>query len=862
MKHLIAASLLGLSTALITPSVALGATTPTEEGRQKLAGGDARAAMIRFEQAIRNDPANLEARLGLSQALVRLAEFERAEKMARVVLRRGPSDAASLVLAEALFGQEKTGEAMRALDGAAVSPDSEALRGVIMGEQAISQANPVAALKAVGPAANHPHYGMMARLIGARAQYIRGDLVRAQRLVEQIIAEGGDTVPARLLRARLVLRAGDPGGARALAGDVLRVDPGNVTAGALAIEAALRSKDIADARAILVTLEPKQPDDPRPAYLEALILVQEGRTREAGDVAATIEPWLIQAPGGATLLAEIKISMNRLGQAERILRDRVATMPTDRAARQLLINVYDQSSRADQAEAVLNEGLRVTPSDRILLRIKAQRLMAAGDFDAAQSMLTLADGGQPGALNVLDALAPTEDTIDPNALPHAEQLFAAAASLQGADSQKALDAAMAAVAGNPDNPVALNLLAAAQARQGDSSAAKATLDRLLAKYPNFMAAIANRARLEGQPGAFKQFLEKAVGHGATSPQVLGQLAQEQYVTGQADQAVKTARAAHQTLVAKGQFDLTLPRLLMLAGDSSGAASALMAMNNNALEDHEAIGLGTLLVEAGVAKQAASVLAPRASSGSDWAMLSAATAALSAAGDHEAATGLLSVAHAAQPDQTMIALGWLEEVAKTDLARAQRLLANTASLAPYRGALTEAILLGAAGQDAAAFEAAGRAPSSGQRFARQAGWATSAAQKEKVLRGLSAWVDQHPGDVGALILLSGVAIDAMDMARAEKALAGALAVVPNDPTVLNNLALARAQTNTAESLRLAGRAYRIAPNRVEIAETYAQMQVNSGQMTRAAQVVRRARLVHPGNESLRNLAQRVERFATK
>ncbi|MEM9421793.1 MAG: tetratricopeptide repeat protein [Pseudomonadota bacterium] len=809
---------------------------PVDEGRAKLTDGEPRAAMIRFEQALKINPDDMTARLGLAEALVRLGAFDRAEKMARVVLRREPSSQASLVLAEALFGQSRFDEAQRALAPVPEGIDKAALGALIDAEAYLTQAQPEDALAGLGEALSHPRFGGLARLSAARAQYMRGDLVRARRLVEELKGDGVRAAPALTLRARLALRSGDAARARRLAQDLLSVDDTNMAAGAIGVEAALREEDTVGARHILSQLNPVEPNDPRPLYLEALVLLHEGKVAQAATVVGPIEPWLVNSAGGATLLAQIKVQTGRAAQAESILRDRLARAPADVSARRLLIQLYQQSDRMPQAQTVLAKGLALTPHAPGLLQQQAQLALAAGRYADAEAALAKVMGADTALADFLGAGADEEE----------HPLLEALGALQQGGTVKALEAAQAAVTAEPTNPLAQNLLAAAKARTGDREGAKAALDQLIQAHPDFFAAILNRASLNEGPDALRSVLLAAQDAGATSKPILSRLAEEHFVAGEREASLAVVRQ----VVADSPSDserVWAGRLFYAAGDNAQTAAVLQSVKDG----DQVAAAARLLLAVGQSAAALSLLDGIASVEPEMSLLKA--EAQQAQGLHGAAEDTLSEAfHASSSSQNVtLAVAWLEAVSVQDLSRAFTLLDSDPALASFRGPVMKARLAAGAGDMATAWEWVTMAPVDLPALAQKASMKRNDMQTKALIGDLIAYTTKRPTDFSALLLLSGVALDAGEVKQAEAALSAALAVAPGQPLVLNNLALARRASDPEGAMRLIKTAFSKNHENPAIIETYADFLRENGSLEKAERIVRRGLLFAPLDEGLAN-----------
>lgn len=789
-----------------------------DEGQSLLAAGDARAAMIRFEKAVRRSPEDMQARLGLAQALIGLGEFDRAEKMAQLVYRRTQSPQSALVYAEALFGLERYGEAETALKAAGDHPDRASLAALIAAERALAAGDPEAALAGVRTASAHPHFGRYALLLGARAQYARGDYVRARRLVERILSSDEAAVPALQLSARLALRTGDHMRAREIAEKIMVLDPGNVDAGAVLVEVALREGDSQAARAVLAELKPRQANDPRPAFLEALILLEEGNTAQAGIVTSSIKPWLETAPGGAVLLGQIKIATDKLAQAEQILRKRVSDAPDDHAARKLLIEVYDRTDRADLGDQVLADGLVRYPENTVLTAFRVERLLARGDINAAASLLQAGDLSDEGI--ILTALGGAADTTNADDLEAVRNLVSAQAALKHQDFAAAIKQAQAASKRPSLKPLAGSIIAEATMLGGDRERAKDLLNEIIAQYPDYLTAIEDRASLDANPQALRRQLERAVDLGAQSAPVFRRLAIELYVAGEGDEAAARAREAFSAKGAGLEDRLIEARILLARSDQVAARQALeraiATMKNE--DGSTALAVAMLLDRAGD-KAAAIALAIKLADGGEGVPATLYAASLARReGMLDEAIRLLDLGFHAHPDDQEIATQLLESLSERDCASGTTRLEGSDDLRPFDSPALRARMLAACGRPTAAIELLSASPAQLENFVVWAELAQDRAKKAALLGRLVPLTKRHPDNVPLLVLAGSVATELGETETAEDAIAAGLAVVPNDPILLNNLAVLRMDRDPAGALALAERAYKGRPDLAEIVKT--------------------------------------------
>ena len=844
----------GLLTALAILFLCGAQGAGVADGEARLARGDARGAMIRFEEAVRADPSDAHARLGLARALLVLGEAERAEKMARAA-RREPALRAegALVHAEALHALGRFEEAARVAAEAPPSLRRAGLLSLARAEEALVRGAPEEALRLLPDAVRDDGLRVRAQLVAARAQYARGDLVRARRLAERVLRVEATSFDALLLQARLALRAGDTGRAGALAGRMLRMDPGNVSAGAVAVEVALRRGEVDEARRLHAALAPAEGTDPRPAYLAALIALAEGDVRSAGDAVATIEPWLESIEGGAVLLAQIKMRNGHLAQAERSLRARLRTNPRDADARSLLIDVYDRSGKNDRADTLLAEGLTLTPDASSLVARQVERLIAAGRADEATTMLS---SRNDAAAALTAALAGTSSGVAAKAstgAPGADALIEAYAALRRGDGQAAVAAARTAVERTGGGVVALNLLAAAQASSGDEDGARRTLDTVIRREPDYLAAIANKAALEGGQGALLEGLRQAREAGAKSSAVFEALAAEAWTVGAADEALAAAAAAGDAppsllLRARLEFltgaplDETLTRLLAVTDDARVLLPA-----------------AALLEAGGDAGRAAPALERAARRTSDPRVALAAVTALEAAGDSDRAAARLRAARDGAPTDPRLGEAEIVRAASGGNAGGDvvaDVVRDGALSAPH----ARAVLLQAQGETAAAADVLLKADA--DRDALMMALAlvpkVDASRADRILAAATGLSAARPADAGLLLALGGARLSRGDATGAEAAWQDALAARPGDPILLNNLADLRGRGDASRGLPLARDAYAAAPTVPAVAQTYADLLARSGDQAAAVRILRRARLTAPTDRQLKAALARVER----
>ncbi|ADM10152.1 TPR domain protein [Parvularcula bermudensis HTCC2503] len=804
-----------------------------------------RETMLRWELTVRAEPDNTDARIELARAHLALGDADRAEKMAAAVLLREDRPAARLILAEAQFRQGRSEEALTTLDGGQRLSGGSAdlaqpsLRTVIEAEKAVTDGKPQLALEKLEALPQKGAYASMGKMIAARAHYALGDLLAARSAIDTIIGGDGESMTALLFKAQIALRSGDYGAALRLARGIDAIDPGNVTAGVIAVEALLRIGDEATAQTTITDLAAANPDDPRPTYLKALLLAEQGQMKQAADTVSSIEPWLERREGGAVFLARLKLAEQRPAQAEQLLRARLREQATDIAARQLLVSILDERGEEAEAARVLERGLAFAPRHPVLLRLKADRLIDAGEIDAAAAVLAPLGGAANQWLALLDRDG------DPDLFT---QVLTA---IRAGEDEEVLRLAAENTAQIPTDPVTGNLLAGALAQTGEVEAARQLLDRIIAAHPDELVLIANRAQLDPDADALVTALERAVEAGARDPDIYEALGRERYVLGEIDQALEAAQRAAEAKEAR-LAQRTLPgRLLLAAGRADAAQKALRAVD---LRETDSAAERASLAKLLLADAPDSAAIAAADLDGPGAVILRAQIE-KARGRSDSARTLLVQGMATYPLDAPLAEAALIDLATTDLSAAMTALEETRAI-PTSLKESLALKLFWEAKDRVAFaEALASATPSLPLFTVRARLA-EANDRLSLLGDLEAYVLATPNDRGARLLLGALALEMDRDGLAEKALTTALADTPGDPLLLNNLALARADRAPQDALRLAKEAYMAAPTSADIASTYAQMLTATGDAARAGRVARRALILHPERRDLDAYAARI------
>ncbi len=738
----------------------------------KNAGGvqpsPARADLIKYDRALKENPDDLAARLGLADAHIRLGEADRALPMLRAVARQAPDTEVALLLAEAYLYLGQITEAQAALirareRGAGEGEFADRFAGLsawAAAEAAFGESRFDDAAESIGTARTVERIARPATLMAARLAYVQGDLSRAQDVLASLGQDAALSRPGRLLSAQTSLRQGDFRAAEERAAEILASVPGDAAASVIAVEAALRQGDLATAKAYAEKMTKAASNDPRPAFVNALVLAAEGEYRAAADAAGPIEDWLIEVPGGATLLAELKKQTGQPAQAETLLKRRLVAAPDDAAALTSLVRLFDDQGRVSDGDELMAEALAADNPAGALYRLQVQRLSSRGEWDAAMALLSQDVPSSEQPILTYAALASQNvegAPVDPFALLAAARAGVVEAFPDDIETQ---------------NPVLRNLYAAALATSGRENDAIAALDSLIETHPDFLAAIFNRARLSDALNADRQALEAAASAGALSADVWSRLAEARYVDGDATGAIQAANRVS----AERPEDASVLRatIYYLEDDMTAARKALEGVPKSGRVDS--------LQAAIVAKSS---------------------------GDAAAARYFQS-RFAKDPSRLTLGLSWLERVARIDLETAYVILQTDGRLAPLRTPLVEAGLALEAEKADRAVELIEPAEEGAAKAALQAAIALAQGENATARALMQSSLREMPDDPVALNNFA-LAMKEDDLAAARTFAERAYRLSGGAPEIGETLAQIVEASGEAElAMRLRRRAYLAAP----------------------------------------------------
>jgi len=843
--------------------------------KEYLAKKDYAAAGIQLKNALQQEPTNGEARYLLGVALSAGGDFVSADKEFRRALEYRYPRATVVPTAMVRMGEvKKVVEEFGAtkLD----QPAAQAALKSEIGFALLALGRPKEAREAFAAALQARPGDARARVGEARLMALERDLPGAMKAVDEVLAQSPGQPDALGLKAELLLAQGNADAAKQALGELVRAQPENSQPRFVLVSLLIDEKRFDDARTELEAMRKAAPRDARSRYLEAMLQFRQGNAAKAKEAMLEMLKVMPNHPQAELLAGAIELQHRSFDAAENHLRKVLARNPESVVARRLLVAAYLGSGQPGKAEEALEPALKRAPGDPVLLRLAGETALAGGDFARASQLYEQAaarDKDNPALRTRLaqarfatgdtdEALKDLEAASAMDAGQYQADLALILAYVRKSEYDKALAAAATLEKKQPTNPLTFNVKGSVQLRKGDRKSARASFERALELKPDYLPAAANLARLDladKQPEAARARFEAIVAKDPKNEPALLALAEVQAATGvplkgvaaTIDRAVdanpKSARARVAAINVRVQLK-----------DPKGAVAAAQSAIA-ALPDSPPVlaALGRAQLAAGDHNQAVATFTKLANAlpQSPVPLMLVARAHL-AAKDYDAAIQSLGKALALQPDRLdlhrdvvaiYLAAGKPED-ALADARALQKARPKDAAGYVLEG---EVLVFQKKHADAARAYAEASKRQPGPLLAiRQYALLEAAGKRDEGEAVLARWVREHPQDGAVRLFLAERDLKRKDYKAAARAYRELLALQPENPVVLNNLAWTLSQLKDPSAVEYAEKAYKLAPDSPAVADTLGWILVEQGDAKRGVELLGRAAAAAPNALQIR------------
>ena len=867
-----------LATFSLTPVWATDADDYVAEAQGYVAKGEFRAAVIQLKNALKDDPAHVQARLMLgtlylrgSDAPAALKEFGRAREL-------GAEQKDWLLgYAQALLMQR---EFSRVLDeitphetlSVDLRADLHALRG--NAHLALQQADQAeieydAALALVG---DSPMAGLGKAQIMLRKQQNEA----ARKQLDQVIAAYPEHVETRLVRGDLHRRLRDLAAAEDDYRRAAEAAPNNPRAhiGLALVHLAQRNLDAA--KQDLEVLHRLSPDAPAVNYLQALASFHEGDHDRASDELQKllrVAPTNLQAQ---LLYGMVSYARNEFTIADDYLTRVLASAPGNLQVSKLLGAARLKLRQPDRAIEVLSTQVDENTQDAQLLALLGTAYIQSGDnsqgakyieraveLDPEQALLRtqlavgkIASGDTGGAISQLEsAVALGQDVIQADVL-------LVLSYLNKREFEKAITASEALEHRMAESPIPFNLTGLAFLAQRKFEPARERFELALEKDPDFLVARMNLARLavvaerpDDAQLAYEKVLDKEPKHiGA----MMGMAALARSHN-DGDASERWVEAAHNADPKALQPIIVLAETYLRRNEALKAKNLLSGLQPPQ-GDLPAILRLRGMAQLQVGEYASAVFTlrklteaqPQAIEG--WFQLARAQAA---AGNSTAARGAFERAIELDAEHN-VPVVWVG-LAELDL-RDKKYDAALITAEKIKQKFPDLVF----GHDieAAAWRGKGDIPASLMAAERALEIDRSSARINRFTRALAAsgdtgraltllrdWLAEHADDGGAWSNLGMISQQTGEEEQALAAYEKAIGFIEPNPIILNNMAWLYMERDGKRAIELATQAYELAPTRAEIVDTYGWVLYRNGRESEGLSALQQALIIAPRNAEI-------------
>lgn len=846
--------------------------------KEYLAKRDYAAATIQLKNALQKEPTNGEARYLLGVSLSETGDVVSAEKEFRRALEyRYPAPAVVPLLATVMV---RMGEAKKLIDEfGATKLDDPAAQAALKSEIGFAHlglGQLKEAREAFAAALAAQPGDARARTGQARLMALERDVPGAMKAVDEVLAQSPTQPDALGLKAELALAQNQPESAKQALAQMIQAHPGNGQARFALVSLLIDEKRFDEAQTQIDAMKKAVPRDLRSRYLEALLEFRRDNPAKAKEAILEVLKAAPDHPASELLAGAIEIRLRAFNTAESYLRRVLTRYPDSGAARRLLALAYLGSGQPAKAEETLEPALRRAPDDPALLRVAGEVAIAGGDFTKAAELYARAAAHDKDNAAVRTRLAqarfasgnPDEALKDLEAASamNPEQYQADLALIIAHVHKREYDKALAA-AGNlekkqPSNPLTFTVKGEVYLQKRDAKNARASFEKALELKSDYLAAASNLARLDladKQPEAARRRFEAIVAKDPKNELALLALAEVQAATGvPLKEVAQTVDRAVNSNPRSVRARLAAINVQFLLKDVKAAAAAARAASA-ALPDNPQIlaALGRAQIAAGEPNQAVATFTKLANL-----MPQSPTPLMLVAGAHvankayDAAIQAVGKALALQPDRldvhrdaiaTYLAAGRPEE-ALADARALQKARPNEAAGYVFEGeVLATQKKFGDAARAYA--EALKRQPEPALAV-RQHVLLEAAGKREEAAAALARWLREHPKDEIVRLYLADRDLRQKDYKAAAKGYQGVLAIHPESPVALNNLAWTLWQLKDPAAIDYAEKAYRLAPGSAAIADTLGVILVERGDTQRGVELLGQAATAAPNSLEIR------------
>jgi putative PEP-CTERM system TPR-repeat lipoprotein len=484
------------------------------KGRDFVEQGDFRSAILELKNVLVTQPANSDARLLLALADYRTGAYPEAETLLNKAQELGA--APDQVLPLRALTQVRLGYAQRllkeAVPSSGLSPVSMAMLLTARAEAQIQTGQRAEAEASLAQAGRLAPDQPDLLFLRAKVAFMDKHPEQASQLVERALQVAPRLVEALYLKAELLQAADKPDDALRVYRQIVAYDPFQYGANVAIASVEIKKGHAQAADKAIQAAEKVAGNTALVNYARATLELQRGKPHEA---IAALHEVLRLAPDHVPSLLAYATANYGLGLYENAINAGIKALgdaPDNLMVGKVLASSLLKVGDVEGAQYILAPFLTSHRDDPNLLALAGEAYLQSRNYPKAMGYLEMAAHLDPGNAVIRSRLAAGHLVLGDSDAALADLRQAAGANSQGGQVDLALimlhlkrrefDTALQAIAAlekkHPDSPVTRNLRAIALLGKRDRAGARAALEQALSMRPTFIPAAVSLARLDLQ----------------------------------------------------------------------------------------------------------------------------------------------------------------------------------------------------------------------------------------------------------------------------------------------------------------------------------------------------------------------------
>lgn len=838
--------------------------------------GELRSSVIELKSALQKNPKNAQARWLLGSINVALGYGSAGEKELRKAIELGVArDAVILALVESMQLQGKNQEILNEIEPtASLSPEATASFVAYRGDAWLSKRDSEKARAEYQRALEIDNQNALATLGLARLSSAENDFPKALGLVLEALANSPNESKLWSFQGDLYQRQDRANDAEASYGKAIQYRQWNVADRAKRAIVRIAIDDHQGAQQDINVLKERAPNFFQTHYTDGLLAFNQKRFSDAQSALEQAFNLNVDYYPTSYFLGAVHLMQNHLTQAQEYLSRFVAKNPHSIKGRQILGLAWYKQGKFDRARRVLLPVIGGNPEDIFTLQLLGNIELSLGNQDQGleylQKVVEVDPDSAPnrtrlGAAKILTGeveygLQELEHSLDLDPEQNRAQALAALTHIRLRKFDKAMRAIETMQKKEPEGPMPQNLLGVLYLSQNDVGKAKLAFQTGLKHSPGDVSASLNLAKIAIREKNFKdarKLYEKVLDTHPKHFSTQLKLAELDAI----ERKIKDMRDRLNALI-EDRPDALQPRLLLsrhhLRYGQPQRAHELLDPVREQQVGHP--GLLALLAESeiGVGQKSKALITAkalvRAAPKSARAQFILANAYM--------ATHELENAHAALDSSLKLAPKFLRaRLAMVELLVRERRNTDASSRLsaiskeyPDNPAVLATRGWFALRQDrpkdaAREYQEALKKFPSASMVVKLARSQWQAAEKEKAIRTLEDWIQEHPEEAAVRYVLSGYYLTADKPEQAQSQLEEVINLTPNNVFALNDLAWLLLRKDPVNAVKYAEKAVKIAPKIPQVIDTLAMALIERGRNERALRLIRQAVSLAPKSASI-------------